>query len=130
MEVSKAFRAKFQLGDEQTLRLQRWAATNFALSSIFRSARSTVLVGLTDRTRTAASFARKLRTAMQRMALPTDKRTLRGHWVTLLSASEAVTLCTVASDDVVAAMPASNAPKPNQAATAPSDSEVRLIPLP
>ena len=128
MEVSKAFRAKFQLGDEQTLRLQRWAATNFALSSIFRSARSTVLVGLTDRTRTAASFARKLRTAMKRMALPTDKRTLRGHWVSLLSASEAVTLCTAACGDVVAAIPASNAPKPNQAVR--NDSEVKLIPLP
>ena len=83
-----------KLTDEHTARLQAWARNNFALHSMFRSNSNVViLVALTDKPRRAASFARTLRAAMQRLALPTDARTLQGHWVHLLSEAEVLTLC-------------------------------------
>ena len=92
--TSKAFRARLKLTDEHTARLQAWARNNFALSSMFRSNNNVViLVALTDRPRRAASFARTLRAAMQRLAVPTDARTIQGHWVHLLREAEVLALC-------------------------------------
>jgi hypothetical protein len=92
--ASKAFRARLKLTDEHTARFQAWASKNFALSSMFRSNNNVViLVALTDRPRRAASFARTLRAVMQRLAIPTDARTLQGHWVSLLTEAEVLALC-------------------------------------
>lgn len=95
--TSKAFRARLKLTDEHTARLQAWASNNFALGWMFRSDRSDntvlILVALTDWLRRAASFARTLRAATQRLALPTDARTLQGHWVHLLREAEVLALC-------------------------------------
>ncbi len=111
MEASKGFRARLYVTDAHSNLLQCWAANNLALSSIFCSGRSTILVGLSDRARTAASFARTLRTALKRMALPTNKRTLQGHWVTLLSVQEAVALCVGQADLPAPAAPPAGAPE-------------------
>lgn len=127
MEVSKAFRARLQLATPHAELLQSWATNHLAMSCVFCSGHSTILVGLTDRPRSAASFARTLRTISKRLSLPTDKRTLAGHWVTLLTTHEAVRLCT-GSDDLFAASSAvSNAPQPQkkQAAETAANDQAR-----
>ena len=129
MECSKAFRARIQLSDEHALRLQTFAAKNFALSCVFRSGRSTILIGLTDRARCAASFARTLRSALKRMAIPTDARALNGHWVTLVSAHQAVVLC-AGTGDLPVSHPAGASAQPTGEAGNSSQSDVKLVTLP
>ena len=127
MEASKAFRARLLLDDAHVAVLQSWAAHNFALTTAFRSShgRSIILVALTDRARTAASFARTLRSVLKRMAVPT-LRAMRGHWVTLLTAQEALSLCTGGSDLRMAV--AEVAPAPAAAEKAGGDDKVVRLP--
>ena len=119
MQVSKSFRAQFvDLSDAHVAMLQGWCAAHFALSTAFRGShgRSVVLVALTDKPRTAASFARSLRGVLKRMAIPT-LRAVRGHWVTLITAQEALNLRTGASDlRMPVAAPPAPAPAGDRAA--------------
>ncbi|CAK0825912.1 unnamed protein product [Prorocentrum cordatum] len=71
--------------------LARWAVLHCAQSSIFRGERgSVVLVGLKEPLRTSASFARTVRTALRRLCIDVP---LRGHWATLITPAEAMSIC-------------------------------------
>ena len=78
-------------------RLQRWAMANCSMHAMFASDRGTVvIVCLRDTRRTSASFSRTLRAVMRKLVIPTDG--LRGHWLHLISAAEAISLCSPAID--------------------------------
>ena len=63
-----------------------------AQSSVFRGERgSVVLVGLKDEVRTCASLSRTVRTALRRLCIGVP---LRGRWCSLLTAREALNICT------------------------------------
>ena len=91
--ASKAFRANVgQLREHQALNLQQFVQRTCAVSTIFRSDRGfAVLVALRDVSRTSASHARTVRMWLKKIAIPTIG--LRGHWCTLLTESEVLTLC-------------------------------------
>ena len=122
--TSKAFRARIELGEDYARRIQEWVADHFALSAVFSSGKATVLVALTDRARSAASFARTLRGALKALAVPTSTRTLRGHWVSLLSEKEALLICTGSNDLAPTAPPPPAGPMPGL-----HSDEVRTIAL-
>ena len=70
--------------------LRKWADANLALSTVLSDdARRPVLVGLHSRARNASSFARMLRNAFEKMAMPRP----RGHFVKLLSVREVLAVC-------------------------------------
>ena len=79
MRESKAFRCVLPpMREDQLNNLRCWAQHSCALSTVFRAAdHGVVLVGLKDAFRTAASYARTVRTALRRLCI--DVR-LRGHW--------------------------------------------------
>ena len=113
---SKAFRATFSAGlpQHQIENISRWAETNLACSAVFRDdARRPILLGLQSRSRTAASFSRMLRTALQRMAINVP----RGHFVKLASRSEVLAMVCRAGHS------AANAPTESQS----DDEDVRVI---
>ena len=61
---------------------------------MFRSDRfTTVFIGLKDESRSSASFARTIRSVFKKLAIPTDARTLRGRWLSLITVGECVALC-------------------------------------
>ena len=126
MEVSKAFRARVQLGDAHVAMLQGWAAQNCALTAVFRGSegRSVILVALTDKARTAASFARTLRVVLKRFGVPC-LRAIRGHWVTLISQEGALRMCMGDSDW---RLPASAANAPRHEKAAGDDDKLVLLP--
>ena len=89
---SKAFRARLHLQEHEVRVLQGWATMHCAMHTIFRSDRgATVLVGLRAAPQTSQSFARTIRSALRRAAVPTTG--LRGHWLFLISEPEAISLC-------------------------------------
>ena len=92
MHTSNAFRCALPtLRDDQVKNLARWAVLHCAQSSIFLGERgSVVLVGLKDEFRTSASFARTVRTALQRLCIDVP---LRGRWCSLISPREALSIC-------------------------------------
>ena len=92
MHTSKAFRCALPtLRDDQVKNLACWAVLHCAQSSIFRGERgSVVLLGLKDEFRTSASFARTIRTALQRLCIDVP---LRGRWCSLISPREALSIC-------------------------------------
>ena len=98
--TSKAFRATIgKLTDEQISLIHRWALRTCALCSVLRGSRgSIVLVGLKDTCRSAASFARTIRTAMRGLAIPTSK-TLVGHWCHIITQAEAECILLRASSE-------------------------------
>ena len=120
--TSKAFRARLELGEEYVSRIQSWTAEHFALSAIFGCGKALVLVALTDRPRSAASFARTLRGALTQLSIPTSARILRGHWVNLISDREALLICSGSGD-----LP--SGPSPPPAAPPPHEGDVRTIAL-
>ena len=126
MQVSKAFRAQLQLSDVHVRMLQTWAEHSFALTAVFRGSqgRSVILVALTDRARSAASFARTLRVVLKRFGVPC-LRAIRGHWVTLISQEEALRMCMGDSDW---RLPASAGNAPRHEKTVRDDD--KLVPLP
>ena len=90
--TSKAFRAKLLLTEHDARRLQMWAADNCAMSTLFVGPRNaTIMICLKDRSRSAASFARSIRSVLNAMAIPTS--CIAGHWVTLISEEECLKLC-------------------------------------
>ena len=93
METSKAFRCTLPvLRDDQLTNLRRWAELHCAQSIVFRDDRgSVVFCGLKDEFRTSASFARTIRTALQRLSIDVP---LRGRWCSLITAREALSVCT------------------------------------
>ena len=85
--------------EHDAIKLQMWAAEHCALSDVFVGGRGTIiLVGLKDRPRPAASFARTIRTALNGMEIPTS--CLKGHWVTLITEEEALRLCNSKNTDM------------------------------
>ena len=92
MPTSKEFRATLpMLRQDQVTNLRRWADLHCAQSIVFRDGRfSVVFVGLKDQLRTSASFARSIRTALQRLCIDVP---LRGRWCSLISAREALSVC-------------------------------------
>jgi hypothetical protein len=70
--------------------IRTWADANLALAAVFfDDAQRPVLVGLHSRPRSAASFSRMLRGALEKMAMPRP----RGHFVKLLSVREVLAVC-------------------------------------
>jgi len=98
---------------------------HLAVSSLFYDeARKPILLGLYSRARSAASFARMLKTALQRMVICVP----RGHWVKLVSAREVWAVCTTdgvrsRGEDPVA--PGRTTPRPR--AEDVSDEDVRIV---
>ena len=93
MHTSKAFRCTLPGGlrDDQVSNIRQWAYLRCAQSGIFREDRgSVILVGLKDQLRTSASFARTIRTALRRLCVDVP---LRGRWCTLITPSEAISIC-------------------------------------
>ena len=136
--TSKAFRASVgKLSDHQISLLHRWASKHCALCSVLRGSKgSIVLVGLKERCRTAASFARTIRTAMRALAIPTSK-TLVGHWCHLITEAECILLCTSPELSTDARPAPSTTPSgyvgggpPESAARADRGEDVRVVPLP
>ena len=79
--------------------MQIWAAHHCALSAMFRSdCFTTILIGLKDEARSSASFARTIRSVLNRLAIPTDAQTLPGRWLSLITVGECVALCVGVSD--------------------------------
>ena len=97
---------------------------NCALSSMFRSDRgATVLVGLRAAPQSSSSFARTIRSALRRAAVPTTG--LRGHWLFLISEQEAIPIC-LGTSDILPDAP--HAPR-YAAAKADDNSDVRVVNL-
>ena len=73
--TSKAFRASIlRLTDHQINLLHRWAVNHCAVCSVLAGPTETmILVCLKDQRRTAASFARTIRSATRSLAVPTTK---------------------------------------------------------
>ena len=92
MNTSKAFRCALPtLRDHEVTHLSKWAVLHCSQSSIFRGEHgSVVLVGLKDEFRTSASFARTVRTALRRLCIDVP---LRGRWCTLITLTEALSIC-------------------------------------
>lgn len=91
MAATKAFRAVLPRGlrQDQVEHVERWARNNCAMYCLLDgdSGRK-VLIGLQSRPRIAASYARTLRTALNRMAIETSG--LHGHWLRVISVQEAL----------------------------------------
>ncbi len=92
-ERSKGFRCTLpRMREDQVQRVQRWAAESCALSAVFSDATGKlVLVALRDQARPAASFSRTVRSALRKFAI--DDTHLKGKWLSLVSAEEAILLC-------------------------------------
>ena len=92
MHTSKAFRCTLpMLRGDQLTNLRRWAELHCAQSIVFRDDRgSVVFCGLKDEFRTSASFARTVRTALNRLCIYVP---LRGRWCSLITAREALSVC-------------------------------------
>ena len=87
MSTSKAWRARLpRIREDQLAYLEQWARDNCALHLVLREPSGNVLLGLDARQRTAASFARTLRSAFKKRAI--DTRGLRGHWLRLSTVRE------------------------------------------
>ncbi len=91
MSISKAFRAVFpKLPPHMLNNIRKWADNHLALSTMFSDdTQRPVLVGLHNRARNTSSFARMLRSALEKMAMPRP----RGHFVKLLSVQEVLAVC-------------------------------------
>ena len=123
--TSKAFRARLHLAEHDALKLQLWATHNCAISDMFVGPRrATILVALKDRPRSAASFARSIRSALNSMAIPTS--CLKGHWVTLMTEEEALKLCNAKTTD----MPVANHDDHHRHRSRSNDSEIKTVVLP
>ena len=121
-EVSKAFRCTLpRMAEHQARLVQEWANSNCSLNSIFMNGRGqVVLVGLKDQARTSASFSRMVRAVLRQRGI--DDRALRGKWLNLISAQEALTLCGARNLDL------SRTRSAQQAQTA-DDDDVKVITL-
>ena len=91
MHTSKAFRCTLPGGlrDDQVSNIRHWAYLHCAQSGIFRDHGVVVLVAVKDEFRTAASFGRTIRTALRRLCVDVP---LRGHWCTLITPREALSI--------------------------------------
>ena len=96
MQTSKAFRCTLpMLRDDQLTNLRRRAELHCAQSIFFRADHgSVVFCGLKDEFRTSASFARTIRTALQRLCIDLP---LRGRWCSLITSREALNICAIES---------------------------------
>ena len=93
MHTSKAFRCTLPSGlrDDQRSNVRHCTYLRCAQSGFFRDDRGVVvLVGVKDEFRTAASFGRTIRTALRRLCVDVP---LRGHWCTLITPREALSIC-------------------------------------
>ncbi len=88
MATSKAWRAVLpRLREDQLASLENWARNNCALHAMMQDDRGrTILLGLDSRPRTAASFARTLRSVYHNRAI--DTGSLYGSWLRLLTVRE------------------------------------------
>ena len=126
MQTSKAFRCTLpMLRDDQLTNLRRWAELHCAQSIVFRDDRgNAVFVGLKAQLRTCASFSRTIRTALRRLCIDVP---LRGRWCTLITLTEALSIC--ASDGAARGV----APPPGGAERFASpredDTDVRVVAL-
>ena len=123
MSTSKAWRARLpRIREDQLAYLEQWARDNCALHMVFRESAGTVLLGLDARQRTAASFARTLRSAFNKRAI--DTRGLRGHWLRLVTVQELLLLIAGGGDG-----PSSRRPQDDQRPEPPEDEGTRVITL-
>ena len=126
--TSKAFRARLDLAEHDAMKLQLWAKRNCAISGTFVGPRrAIILVALKDRPRSAASFARTIRSALTAMAIPTS--CLNGHWVTLITEEEALKLCHTNTADLHAANHGGQ-PRPRSKSSTATDSDSKTVFLP
>ena len=88
MATSKAWRAVLpRLREDQLASLEIWARNNCAIHATMQDDRGrTILLGLDSKPRTAASFARTLRSVYHNRAINTSS--LCGSWLRLLTVRE------------------------------------------
>ena len=125
MHTSKAFRCTLPSGlrDDQLSNIRYWAYLHCAQSGLFRVDRGVVvLVGVKDEFRTAASFGRTIRTALRRLCIDVP---LRGRWCSLLTAREALGICTTDSGQREAARDTPTASRIYEAV----DEDIRIVAL-
>ena len=135
MHTSKAFRCTLPGGlrDDQVSNIRHWAYLHCAQSGIFRDHGVVVLVAVKDEFRTAASFGRTIRTALRRLCVDVP---LRGHWCTLITPREALSICASDFASRGAALPpagdaveAGARPAERFASPHEDDSDVRVVAL-
>ena len=126
MHTSKAFRCTLpMLRDDQLTNLRRWAELHCAQSIFFRADHgSVVFCGLKDEFRTSASFARTIRTALQRLCIDVP---LRGRWCSLITSREALSIC--ASESASRGADAGAQPAERLASLHDDDNDVRVVAL-
>ena len=126
MNTSKAFRCALPtLRDHEVTHLSKWAVLHCSQSSIFRGERGgVVLVGVKDEFRTSSSFARTVRTALRRLCIDVP---LRGRWCTLITLTEAMSIC--ASGAASGAVDAGAQPAERSASPREDDTDVRVVAL-
>ena len=126
MQTSKAFRCTLpMLRDDQLTNLRRWAELHCAQSIVFRDDRgSVVFCGLKDEFRTSASFARTIRTALQRLCIDLP---LRGRWCSLITSREALSIC--ASESASRGADVGAQPAERLASLHDDDNDVRVVAL-
>ena len=124
MPTSKAFRCVLPpMREDQLTNLRRWADLHCAQSIVFRDDRgSAVFVGLKAEFRTSASFARTVRTALQRLCIDVP---LRGRWCSLISPREALSICATDIGRRDAARETPAAPRIDDSA----DEDIRIVAL-
>ena len=124
MHTSKAFRCTLPgVRDDQVTTLRRWADLHCAQSIAFRDDRGgVVLVGLKDEFRTCAGFSRTVRTALRRLCIDVP---MRGRWCSLLTAREALSICTIESCQHDAARDTPAASRIDEAV----DEDIRIVML-
>ena len=126
MQTSKAFRCTLpMLRDDQLTNLRRWAELHCAQSTFFRADHgSVVFCGLKDEFRTSASFARTIRTALQRPSIDVP---LRGRWCVLITPREALSVCASECAFRGAALPSARGADASPCAE--DDNDVRVVAL-
>ena len=129
MHTSKAFRCTLPSGlrDDQLNNIRHWASLHCAQSGFFRDDHgSVVFCGLKDEFRTSASFARTIRTALQRLCIDVP---LRGRWCSLITSREALNICASESAAESASRGADAAAQRAERFPHEDDSDVRVVAL-
>ena len=127
MHTSKAFRCTLPSGlrDDQLNNIRHWAYLHCAQSGFFRDDHgSVVFCGLKDEFRTSASFARTIRTALQRLCIDLP---LRGRWCSLITSREALSIC--ASESASRGADVGAQPAERLASLHDDDNDVRVVAL-
>ena len=110
------------MAEHQARLVQQWANANTSPNAVFVNGHGrVVLVGLKDHARTSASFSRMVRSVLRQRGI--DDTPLRGRWLTLISAQEALMLCGAHNFEPEGTL------HPQQARNAEPDDDAKIVAL-